>query len=242
VRKVTFLHRARGLVQSCGLDISRFPGDHPTLQVVHLLRHHGITRVLDVGANDGGYATELRRFGYPGKIVSFEPLSEPFLLLERRARRDPGWMTLPYALGAESATVTMNVAANNARSSSVLPMLAAHEEAAPSALIIGAETVNQHALDALWGDITEPDDQVFLKADVQGYEHQVLEGVAKHVGRIIGLQLELSIVPLYEGGWRYDEALDWARQHGFVLMRLIPGFTDERTGKMMQADGVFFRS
>jgi len=24
-------------------------------------------------------------------------------------------------------------------------------------------------------------------------------------------------------------------------MRLIPGFTDQRTGQMMQADGVFFR-
>lgn len=30
-------------------------------------------------------------------------------------------------------------------------------------------------------------------------------------------------------------------QQGFTLMRLIPGFTDQRTGQMMQADGVFFR-
>jgi FkbM family methyltransferase len=229
-------------VQSCGLDISRFPGDHPTLQVVHLLRHHGITRVLDVGANDGGYATELRRFGYPGKIVSFEPVSEPFVLLERRARHDPGWMTLPYALGAESATVTVNVASNNAASSSVLPMLPAHEEAAPSALIVGAQTVSQQALDDIWPDITEPADLVFLKVDVQGYEHQVLDGVAEHLDRVRGLQLELSMVPLYEGGWLFGEALGWAGRHGFVLMRLIPGFTDERTGQMLQADGVFFRS
>lgn len=50
------------------------------------------------------------------------------------------------------------------------------------------------------------------------------------------------MVPLYKGGWLFDEALDWARQQGFVLMRLIPGFTDERTGQMLQADGVFFRS
>ena len=239
---MTLLHVARRLAQSRGLDVSRFPGDHPTHQVVQLLRHHGITRVLDVGANDGGYATELRRFGYTGRIVSFEPVSEPFRLLGRHARHDADWMTLHCAVGAVSATVTINVAANNAASSSVLPMLATHEEAAPSARIVGAETVTQHTLDGLWPDITEPDDLVFLKADVQGYECQVLAGVAEHLDRITGLQLELSMVPLYEGGWLYDEALDWARQQGFVLMRLIPGFTDQRTGQMMQADGVFFHS
>jgi FkbM family methyltransferase len=242
VRIVTFLHVARRFAQSRGLDVSRFPGDHPMHQVVQLLRHHRITRVLDVGANDGGYATELRRFGFTGRIVSFEPVSEPFRLLGKHARHDADWMTLHCAIGAESAKVTINVAANNAASSSVLPMLATHEEAAPGAMIVGAETVTQNALDGLWPDITEPDDRVFLKVDVQGYERQVLDGVAEHLDRVTGLQLELSMLPLYEGGWLYDEALDWASRHGFALMRLIPGFTDERTGQMMQADGVFFRS
>lgn len=46
----------------------------------------------------------------------------------------------------------------------------------------------------------------------------------------------------YKGGWLFDEVLGWARQQGFVLMRVIPGFTNERTGQMLQADGVFFRS
>lgn len=241
MRVVTLLHSARRVVQSRGLDISRFPGDHPTHHVVQLLRHHGITRVLDVGANDGGYATELRRFGYGGRIVSFEPVREPYRLLERHARNDRGWMTLPYAVGAVSATVTINVAANGAASSSVLAMLAAHEDAAPGALVVGTETVSQRALDDVWPDITEPDDTVFLKADVQGYEREVLDGAAENLDRVRGLQLELSLVPLYEGGWLYDEALAWAGRQGFQLMRLIPGFTDSRTGQMMQADGVFFR-
>ena len=34
------------------------------------------------------------------------------------------------------------------------------------------------------------------------------------------------MLPLNEGGWLYEEALDWARQQVFVLMRLIHGFTD----------------
>jgi FkbM family methyltransferase len=239
---MTLLHAARRLAQSCGLDVSRFPSDdHATHHVVQLLRNHGITRVLDVGANEGQYATELRRFGYTGRIVSFEPVNEPFRLMERQAHHDSDWMTLQCAVGAESATVKINVAANNAASSSILQMLTLHEEAAPMAKVIGVETVTQNSLDSLWRDITEPNDLVFLKADVQGYEHQVLDGVIKHLDRIMGLQLELSMVPLYEGGWLFDEALDWARKQRFVLMRLIPGFTDGRTGQMLQADGVFFR-
>jgi FkbM family methyltransferase len=242
VRGVTFLHIARQFVQSRGIDVTRFPGDHPTHRVVQLLRHHGVTRVLDVGANDGGYATELRRFGYTGRMVSFEPLTAPFHVLRGRASGDPGWVTLPYAIGAEPGPVTINVAANDGASSSVLPMLAAHEDAAPGAKVVGAETVTQHPLDDLWPEVTAPDDLVFLKVDVQGYERQVLDGVVGHLDRIVGLQLELSMVPLYEGGWRYDEALVWARQQGFTLMRLIPGFTDQGTGQMLQADGVFFRN
>jgi hypothetical protein len=40
------------------------------------------------------------------------------------------------------------------------------------------------------------------------------------------LQLELSLVPLYEGAMLYHEALDFAERHGFSLMQVIPGFTD----------------
>lgn len=210
-------------------------------RVVQLLRHDGVTRVLDVGANDGGYATDLRRFGYTERIVSFEPLIEPFRVLRRRASDDPDWVTLPYAIGAESCEVTINVAANDGASSSVLPMLAAHEDAAPSARFVGTQTVTQRPLDALWPEVTQPDDIVFLKVDVQGYERQVLEGVTEHLHQLAGLELELSMVPLYDGGWRYDEALAWASRQGFTIMRLIPGFTDQRTGQMLQADGVFFR-
>ena len=242
VSYVTFLHRAREFVQARGIDVSRFPGEHSGLRVVQMLQHSGVTLVLDVGANDGGYGAELRRFGYEGGIASFEPLTDVFLRLQARSSADPKWAVTHCAVGAESGKVQINVAANGGASSSLLPMLTAHEKAAPGAKIIGTQEVDLRSLDELWPQVVSPADTVFLKVDVQGYERQVLQGVDDHLGLVVGVQLELSLVPLYQGAWPYEEALSWARDQGFSLRRVIPGFSDPQTGDMLQADGVFFRN
>jgi hypothetical protein len=37
------------------------------------------------------------------------------------------------------------------------------------------------------------------------------------------------------------EALDLVYSLGFTLAGLVPGFADPRDGRMLQADGIFFR-
>lgn len=232
----------RRVIQHAGIDINRFPVHDPMYYVVLQLHAHGITCVLDVGANGGDYARALRRFGYLGRIVSFEPVREPFERAQRAARRDPAWIVFRYALGSERGEATINVAGNAGHSSSMLPMLNAHRQAAPSARCVGSENVEQRTLDGLWDVVVLPEDVVCLKVDVQGYERQVLDGArcAFAAGRIRALQMEMSLVPLFEGGWLYDEALAWATAEGFSLARLIPGFTDRSTGGMLQADALLF--
>lgn len=200
--------------------------------------------MLDVGANDGGYATAIRRHGYDGRIASFEPVNEPLERLRKKASHDPGWDVLPYAVGATSGeTVTINVAGNAAASSSLLPMLDRHKAAAPSAAYVAQQEVALRALDDVVPGITEDSEQrLFLKIDVQGYEGAVLDGAKGLLasGRVVGLQMELSFVPLYEGGLSWREGLDRAADLGMTLMSLDRGFTDP-DGQMLQADGVFFR-
>ena len=60
--------------------------------------------------------------------------------------------------------------------------------------------------------------------------------------RCVGMQLELSFVPLYEGAMLIPEALDLAYSLGFKLTGLVPCFIDPRNGQMLQADGTFFRA
>ena len=73
---MTFAHAARCWLRSrVGLDVQRYPQSDPLHGLSLLLAHLGIDLVLDVGANDGGYARTLRRLGYRHRIISFEPLS-----------------------------------------------------------------------------------------------------------------------------------------------------------------------
>lgn len=241
--RVRLRHRLRLALQSAGVDVTRFPESQPLHYLVRLLKTHSVSCVLDVGASDGEYALALRRFGYRGRIVSFEPLPCAFERAVRAAARDSSWDVLPYALGPSDGAATINVAGNAGRSSSLLRMLDVHRRAQPTSSYVGVQEIEQRTLDGLFGTITGDDDVVYLKIDVQGYERHVLDGARESLDRtnVQGVQLELSLAPLYEDAWLYEEALQWAQAHGFSLLHVIPGFTDQQSGRMLQADGVFFR-
>jgi hypothetical protein len=96
-------------------------------------------------------------------------------------------------------------------------------------------------VDHLFDQFAKPSDVVFVKIDTQGYERFVLEGARKSIGSIEGIELEMSFVPLYEGGWLLSELLDYAENEGFVLTCLQPMFYHPVSGRVLQADGTFFR-
>ncbi|MEV7175485.1 FkbM family methyltransferase [Kitasatospora sp. NPDC093679] len=238
---MTLLHRARSAVRRLGLDVARYPDECPDHQVARLLDHHRVDVVLDVGAHTGHYASQLRVCGYRGRITSFEPVGELHRQLLRRAAGDPRWHTVRGALGDRPGTAVINVAGNAGASSSLLPMLDLHTEASPGSAYVRTEEVRVERLDALWPGLVAEGERAFLKLDVQGFERQVLDGAGERVADCAGLQLEMSLVPLYDGGMLHREALDWAQERGFTLMHLLPGFTDGRTGRMYQCDAVLFR-
>lgn len=207
---------------------------------VALLRSHGVDLVLDVGAASGEYGKDLRSAGYNGDIVSFEPLSGPFQDLSARARRDRHWQVFNVALGEYESSMKMNVAGNR-DSSSLLPMLERHNDAAPYARYVGVEQVQMKRLDDIALDLVGGQRTGFLKIDVQGYEREVLSGGKCVVSSLKGIQLEMSLVPLYEGGMLLEETLASLSSLGFKLESIELGFRDPQSQELLQADGVFFR-
>src|SRR5438874_2500337 len=80
----------------------------------------GITVVPDVGAHRGQYALRLRRLGYYGRIISFEPQAEIFEKLMKQTAKDPLWEAMPLALGDYDGEAVLNLSANS-MSSSIMP-------------------------------------------------------------------------------------------------------------------------
>ncbi|HWL01464.1 MAG TPA: FkbM family methyltransferase [Microbacteriaceae bacterium] len=213
----------------------------PAARTVLLLNAHGVDTVLDVGANDGEFATSIRELGFTGKLISFEPLEEPFRALARRAEKDGNWDVRRIAIGSESGEVMLNVAGNAGQSSSILPMLDRHEAAAPSSRYVAQQMVPIARLDDLVADL-DLGRRALLKIDVQGYEHAVLDGARDLLasGTVVGVQSEVSLVPVYEGAMAFEEAVGKMRSLGLVLQGIEPVFTDRKTGQVLQVDALFF--
>ena len=83
--------------------------------------------------------------------------------------------------------------------------------------------------------------EVFLKIDTQGYEPQVLAGAGALLGRLLGIQLEMSLVPIYEGERDFRTTLDELAAAGFEPYLLLPGYFERRLARQLQVDGVFMR-
>ena len=196
--------------------------------------------MLDVGANDGAYALELRRGGYRGRIWSYEPLHEAFADLERAAADDDLWKTVNCACGAKAGSAKINVA-KNSYSSSLLPMLRTCSESAPEAEYISEETISVCTLDDSVQPSIGPQDKVWLKIDTQGYEAEVLKGASRLLPHVQALECELSLVPLYDGQMLIDEMISMVYRLGFRMVSVAPVFSQPETGYTLQVDGTFVR-
>ncbi len=237
-----FRKLARSALRKCGLDVRRFrPGSSAEAALQKMLAVHRINLIVDVGANTGQFGELLREGGYTGRIVSFEPLSAARRKLTAAAARDPLWeVAPPMAIGDADGEIQINVAGNSV-SSSALPMLKSHAEAAPASVYVGTETVPLRTLDSVVDPYVRPDTVMFLKIDTQGYEDRVLRGARSVLSRTQGLQLELSLVPLYEGQKLFAELLAELHAAGFELWNMTAAFIEPVNGRLLQIDATLFR-
>jgi FkbM family methyltransferase len=240
--KVNFRQKLRRLLRCSGYDIRRYhPAFHPLARRESLLRAYNIDVVIDVGANTGQYAAQLRNeLGFQGRIVSCEPTKAVYAKLEQHAAPDPNWKTLNCAVGNEMGQMEINVSGNTL-SSSLLPMHDTHRQLAPESEYVRRELVEVRTLDDMIDEITEDNDNIYLKIDTQGFEGQVLRGAEKALARIDTVQLEMPLTPLYEGEMEFQELYALMLSKGYCMVSVDPDFSDAESGRMLQVDGTFHR-
>jgi FkbM family methyltransferase len=218
------------------VEISRYRPFGP--RRARLLAESEVELVIDVGANRGQYALELRNHGYEGRIVSFEPSSDAYGELELRSAADERWQVRRLALSDGEPSLELGDSDNFGSALPVGEHLAAlFPEAVPSTL----EHVPAARLDQV--DLELPRaGRTLLKLDVQGWELHVLSGAVGILAHVAIVETELSVVPLYEGQPLLADVLRAVEDAGFALVALEPILRDWRTGEHLQFDGLFVRS
>jgi FkbM family methyltransferase len=231
------------LVRRLGWEVRPITSANIEQQVVKdILKFTGVKLVLDVGANSGQWGDLVFETGFDGKLISFEAIPSVHTTLVARAkRRGRSWEVAPCAaLGSERGHVEFNISANTL-SSSVLSMRREHEEAAPQSVYVDKQMVAVERLDELASRLLPPEGHLMIKIDTQGYELHVLKGASGLLHRVVAMQLELSLVTLYEGAPTFSEMVSYMQSIGFEIFNIVPVFKDNRTGRVLQVDGYFVR-
>ena len=235
-------HELQKFLRKFGYDISKFtPTSHPLARRRQIFEFYAIDTVLDIGANSGQFAQQLRGdIGYSKRIISFEPLNSAFELLKANAKADQSWEVFNCAIGDTEEKREINIAGNS-YSSSFLNMLPSHLKSAPAPKYIGREVIDIKTLDSLFGDLCKSAKSVYMKIDTQGFESKVLKGAGKSLARIDTVQMEMSLVPLYEGELLFNEMCMLMSKKGYSLVAIETGFSDQVSGQLLQVDGIFHR-
>lgn len=173
----------------------------------------------DVGAR-GGLGRKWRWMHRLGLItpVLFEP--DPEEAADLRVRL-PGATVVEAALGSRNGEQLLHVTKAPGCSSLLEPD--------PSALrpfgraadleVIRRIPISVCRLDALGKRFPVPD---FLKIDVQGFELEVLQGAGELLTRILCIELETHLTPIYNGQPLFHDIYAFLREAGFGLAAFRP--------------------
>lgn len=228
------------LLNPFGVAVKKHP-NRDLMRRIKLLRNHNIDLILDVGASRGEYGEIMRKNGYKGRIVSFEPISISYEKLKKKTCKDDKWDSFNWAIGNQNIKSEINVSQNFV-SSSILAIKDLHTNAEPESNYIRKENIFVKKLDDIFDSVHKYEKGIFIKIDTQGYEKEVINGAKETLkSKVTGLQIELSISPLYEDSYDYLYFISILNQMDFELCSIEPGFYDKKSGKLLQFDGIFFK-
>jgi FkbM family methyltransferase len=213
--------------------------------LAYVLRRKKVNVVLDVGAHRGHFAMLLRELGYTGRIVSYEPVASSLERLRANAADDPDWMVEGFALGDADEQTEINVAAGPGKLSSLLQGTEYGQERFPNlrAEATHTESIRIRRLDAVYDQavagIAEP--RVFMKLDTQGYDLRAWSGAGDVVDELVGLQSEVSCIPLYEGMPHLTEQIETYERSGYAIAGLTPVMRDDKSLAVIEFDLLMIR-
>jgi len=216
------------------------PAAHACLR--NLIQLHGIDLVLDVGANRGQFAHLVRRIGYSGEIVSFEPLARCQSELCAAAATDGHRKIVPVALGSASAELDLHVYNDDTFSSLHIINATGHNRFQELAVETKTEHVIVRKLDDFWPELCgKAKRRVLLKTDTQGHDLSVLVGATETLLSTYAVITEAAFQPIYIGSPLFAEIAAWLDARGFVVSGLFPISHRPEDLALIELDAFFTR-
>lgn len=193
---------------------------YPEIQALkRFLSAFAVDCLFDVGANRGQYAMMLRKdAGYRGLILSFEPNPDVFAQLQKAAASDRDWHVFNMALSDFDGTASFNIMAADQFSSLKKPSGEQDAIFADRNRVTKTVEMQCRRLDTLLPELVAQHGfaRPFLKMDTQGHDLSVCEGAGAVMTDMLGVQTELGVRPIYEGGTGYRAMIDWLDARGFA--------------------------
>lgn len=214
------------------------------LLVMHDLKEagflEGIDTVIDAGAHHGSFAMLFSYVIPSAEIICFEPVVATFEVLQKETKNNPRIHAFCMGLGSQSGKATMNVSELD-QASSLLPMTETHKELWPSSAKSKSCEVQVVTLDE-FSRQHPVTGEIFLKADIQGFELEMLNGASALLGRVRVLRLELSFVPLYVGAPSFSDVCVFLEKAGFSILSMAGTVKASSRRVPVQGDFFFVRS
>ncbi len=206
---------------------------------IDLFKKKDVQLILDIGANQGQYAESVLA-QMSCRVISFEPLKKEYDIIKSKLNKYANWEVYNFGLGNKNEEIKINIS-ENSFSSSILNLNRDTINYDPKIGYISSQNVEIKKLESIWDKLNISENKILIKIDTQGYEYNVIEGCSSVLKNVIGLQIEMSLVQLYEGEMLFEDLYKVVKDLGFELYLIEPGYKDPKSGKLLQIEAIFFR-
>lgn len=229
------LMKIKKILNKLGYDMKKY---HPIYETT--IKPLNIKTIIDIGANDGHFAKEMRERFPDAFIYSFEPLQDCYKTLVSTMLGDANFKACNVALGEKKEIVDMQKSSFHP-SSSILTMTNLHKSLYPKSKDISIEKIKIERLDKIFEN-EECRKKTMIKIDVQGFENKVILGGKETIKKAAVAIIETSFVSLYEGQPLFGDIFEAMRDLGFSYYGDLGRHFSKLSGKLIYEDSLFIKN
>jgi FkbM family methyltransferase len=204
------------------------------------LQELNINTVIDIGANEGQFAKEIRAILPSAFIYSFEPVKGVYEKMKENLAADKNKMLFNLGLGESDDVLEINVN-DHSPSSSLLDLDKTHLENYAHATKTHKENITVKTLDGIMkeNNITK---NLLIKVDVQGYEDKVIAGGTDTFKMAKIAMIETTYKQLYKDQKLFEDIYAIMLNLGFKYRGNFGDLRYEnKTGEVLFGDAIFTR-